>query len=593
MARGPQEHGIRASHPPLGTDGPDGDAPDRPGQEPTTGFIPVPEMIRQLAVAQPATTAVICGRQRLDYGGLESETVRIASWLLATGHRHGDRVALLASPSVAYVTAIVAALRAGLVAVPLAPSATPEALLAMIADAGAKTVFADVAGCALLGLEPRPGLGLVLLGRTAELDESVAGAARDGSAAARLGPLEIGPQAPFNIIYSSGTTGTPKGIVQPHGMRWSHVDRARLSDYGPGCVTLLSTPLYSNTTLVSFFPTIALGGTVVLMDRFDSRRFLELAEEHRPTHAMLVPVQYRRLMDEPSFDRFDLGSFRQKFCTSAPFAAGLKREVLDRWPGGLTEYYGMTEGGGTCMLKAHLHPDKLHTVGQPVPGHDIRLVDDAGHAVGRGEAGEVVGRSPAMMLGYHNRVAQTRETEWFDAAGHRFIRTGDVGRFDDDGFLVLMDRKKDMIISGGFNIYPSDLELVLSTHPEVAEAAVVGVPSDRWGETPVAWVVLRAAEPAAASGEQAQGPQQAGGEQAPGQQGRDEQRAEPQASPDQVPDLQGRAAAIRDWVNAKVGKTQRLADLIVVEALPRGTIGKVLKRELRDSYGQAAAPGPP
>lgn len=197
-------------------------------------------------------------------------------------------------------------------------------------------------------------------------------------------------------------------------MRWSHVDRARLSEYGSGCVTLLSTPLYSNTTLVSFFPTIALGGCVVLMERFDTLRFLELATEHRATHAMLVPVQYQRLMDEPAFDRFDLGAFRQKFCTSAPFAAELKQRVLARWPAGLTEYYGMTEDGGTCTLKAHLQPDKLHTVGQPVPGHDIRLIDDAGVVLEPGATGEIVGRSPAMMLGYHNRVAQTRRAEWFD-----------------------------------------------------------------------------------------------------------------------------------------------------------------------------------
>lgn len=547
MAKGLQEHGPRASHPALGTPGPDGDTPDQPGQAPAAGYIPVPEMIRQLAVAQPAAPAVICGDQRLDYGGLDAESRRIANWLHATGHRQGDRVALLGTPSVAYVTAFIAATRAGLVAVPLSPSATREALLAMIADAGAKTLFADAGACAQLGMTARPALGLGLLSETVELD---AGVAAGHDAIRADGPIEIGPQAPFNIIYSSGTTGTPKGIVQPHGMRWAHVDRARLSEYGPGSVTLLSTPLYSNTTLVSFFPTLALGGCLVLMDRFNTLRFLELAVAHRVTHAMLVPVQYRRLLDEPAFGDFDLGSFRQKFCTSAPFAADLKRRVLARWPGGLTEYYGMTEGGGTCILKAHQFPDKLHTVGQPVPGHDIRLLDDDGREAPPGEAGEIVGRSPSMMLGYHNRLAQTREAEWYDGAGHRYIRTGDVGRFDDDGFMVLMDRKKDMIISGGFNIYPSDLEQVLQSHPAVAEAAVVGVPSVQWGETPVAWVVLRQA------GEQA------------------------------APTVD----ALREWLNARVGKTQRIAGLEIVAALPRSAIGKIMKRELRDGW-QAALNG--
>ncbi len=547
MAKGLQEHGARAAHPALGTTGPDGDTPDLPGQPTSSGYLPVPEMIRQLAAAQPAAPAVICGRQTIDYGGLDGESRRVANWLHATGHRQGDRVALLGAPSIAYVVAFLAAIRAGLVAVPLSPSATREALLAMISDAGAKTVFADVAACEQLGMAPRPALGLGLLAKTVELDESVA----PGFESIRSdGPIEIGPQAPFNIIYSSGTTGTPKGIVQPHGMRWAHVDRARLSEYGPGAVTLLSTPLYSNTTLVSFFPTIALGGCLVLMERFNALRFLELASEHRVTHAMLVPVQYRRLLDEPAFGDFDLSAFRQKFCTSSPFAPDLKRQVLARWPGGLTEYYGMTEGGGTCILKAHQFPDKLHTVGQPVPGHDIRLIDENGQQVPDGAAGEVVGRSPSMMLGYHNRVAQTREAEWYDSAGHRFIRTGDIGRFDDDGFLVLMDRKKDMIISGGFNIYPSDLEQILQGHPDVAEVAVVGVPSEQWGETPVAWVVLR-------------------------------KTADPELG----------ANSLRLWLNDRVGKTQRLTDLKLVDALPRSSIGKVMKRELREAWeaGQASA----
>jgi long-chain acyl-CoA synthetase len=256
-----------------------------------------------------------------------------------------------------------------------------------------------------------------------------------------------------------------------------------------------------------------------------------------------VPVQYQRIMDHPSFDQFDLSSFRMKFCTSAPFSAELKQRVLARWPGGLVEYYGMTEGGGTCILRAHQFPNKLHTVGQPAPGHDIRLIDEAGNEVPQGQTGEVVGSSKVVMNGYHNQPGKTSEAEWYDSTGKRFIRTGDVGRFDEDGFLILMDRKKDMIISGGFNIYPSDLEAVLVQHPAVAEAAVVGVPSERWGETPVAFVVARSG---------------------------------------QAPSAQ----ELLDFVASRVGKTQRISDLRLVEALPRSSIGKVLKRQLRDEYAQ-------
>jgi acyl-CoA synthetase (AMP-forming)/AMP-acid ligase II len=231
-----------------------------------------------------------------------------------------------------------------------------------------------------------------------------------------------------------------------------------------------------------------------------------------------------------------------KTCTSAPFSAALKAEVLRRWPGALIDIYGMTEGGGACLLAAHEFPDKLHTVGRPAPGHDIRLIDEAGREVGAGEIGEVVGRSDAMMTGYRDLPEKTRDAEWYDADGNRFIRHGDIGRFDEDGFLVLMDRAKDMIISGGFNLYPSDLEAELTRHPAVAEAAVVGVPSEQWGETPVAFVTLRDAA----------------------------------ADPD----------AILADANSRLGRTQRIAGIEVVQELPRSQIGKVLKRELRARWGK-------
>jgi long-chain acyl-CoA synthetase len=343
----------------------------------------------------------------------------------------------------------------------------------------------------------------------------------------------------FNIIYSSGTTGTPKGIVHSHYMRWRQYGQLDPLGNGPDAVTMLSTPLYSNTTLVCLNPTLAGGGTVVLMKKFDARGFLELSRKHRATHTMLVPVQYRRIMALADFDQFDLSSFVMKFSTSAPFAAALKADILKRWPGGLTEYYGMTEGGGTCVLYAHDHPDKLHTVGCPAPDHEIRLIGEDGEPVAVGEIGEIVGHSPTIMQGYLNQPAKTAETFWHDSTGKRFVRTGDVGRFDSDGFLTLMDRKKDMIISGGFNIYPSDLEAVLAGHDDVVEAAVVAMPSEEWGETPVAFVVLK-------------------------------------------PDAAIDAADLKAWTNSRVGKFQRLADVHLVETLPRSAIGKVLKRELRD-----------
>jgi long-chain acyl-CoA synthetase len=281
-------------------------------------------------------------------------------------------------------------------------------------------------------------------------------------------------------------------------------------------------------------------------------------------------VQYQRLMDVPSFDEFDLSTFAMKFCTSSHFSATLKAQVLARWPGGLVEFYGMTEGGGTCILNAHEQPAKLHTVGKPVQGHDIRLIDEAGTELIRWTdtglqpsasltttkiediAGEVIGHSPGMMTGYHNQPEKTREAEWYATDGKRFIRTGDIGRFDRDGFLTLFDRRKDMIISGGFNIYPSDLESVLAQHPLVAESSVVAQASHAWGETPVAWVVLKSSAFLDA-------------------------------------DVTTIETNILNWCNEQVGKTQRLAGLAVIDALPRNGIGKVLKTELRKRWSRPVA----
>ena len=481
-------------------------------------FATLPDLIRAHARERGDKPALVFGDRIVTYAALDRMMDRIAFSLQRDGAKQGEAIAILGPNSLEYALVFLGALRAGCVAAPLAPSATPEQLAAMVADSGAPILFHGAAHDI-----PVP-VHKVALER---LDDWFG----DGIPA----PATVTPEDPFNIIYSSGTTGTPKGIVQPHAMRWIHISRAP-----PGfdeAVTMVATPLYSNTTLVSVFPTLGWGGTVVLMARFDAREYLIQAEKHRGNVTMLVPVQYQRIMADPEFDRFDLSSFKLKTCTSAPFSAALKADILARWPGLLVEYYGMTEGGGTTALVCNAYPDKLHTVGRPLDGQDIRLIDDEGREVPQGEIGEIVGRSGAMMTGYHGRSDATDTATWYDEAGNRFIRHGDIGRFDEDGFLTLLDRKKDLIISGGFNVYPSDLEAMLIQHPEVSDCAVVGISSERWGETPVGFYV--------GSGEPAE---------------------------------------ILTWCNAKLGKTQRLADLRRVDELPRNAIGKVLKRELRDLH---------
>ena len=291
--------------------------------------------------------------------------------------------------------------------------------------------------------------------------------------------------------------------------------------------------------MVAFLAPLLAGGMVRVMGKFDCARWLEHAQADRTTLTMLVPVQYQRLMDFEGFDEFDLSSLAMKYCTSAPFSAGLKREVLDRMPGGLVEIYSMTEGGVVCLLAAHEFPDKLHTVGRPAPGSELKVLDDEDNPVPLGTPGNLIGRSQTMMSGYKNRPEKTQEAQWTDPATDEvWMRMGDIGRVDEEGFVELVGRAKDMIISGGFNIYPSDLESELEKEPDVVEAAVVGVPSKHWGETPVGFVVRR------------EGARE--------------------------------TDAILAAVNARLGKTQRLSALHSIDEMPCSHIGKLLKTELRE-----------
>ena len=486
-------------------------------------FGTVTDLIR-LHAQDHSHVALKFGQVEVTYAKLDKLLDRVAGTLQSIGQ--DARVALCAETSIEYVVAYLGALRAGISVVPLPTLATEETLNAMLDDSGATLTFVDRSTCSKTK-------GLVL-----HLEELESWAHE-----VPFTPVEITPTTEFAVIYSSGTTGTPKGVVQRHSMRWALALRGHQFEYDESSVALISTPMYSSATSTVFFTTLAFGGKLVLMQKFSAQEFLQLAEANKVTHAILVPVQYQRLLSEPTFDQTDLSSFKYKFCTSAPFSATLKSEVLRRWPGGLVEFYGMTEGGGTCILEAHKHPEKLHTVGKPAPNHEVRLIDDSGNEVPQGQIGEVVGRSAVMMDCYLNQPEKTAQVEWFDSEGRRFIRSGDIGKFDEDGFLVLLDRKKDLIISGGFNIYPSDLEEKLWQYPGVTDVAVVGVPSVVWGETPVAFVVGDSLN----------------------------------------------VDSVRTWINERVSNFQRVSDVVLVDELPRNPGGKVVKTKLRYLYSDLKA----
>ncbi|WP_296679687.1 class I adenylate-forming enzyme family protein [Novosphingobium sp.] len=492
-----------------------------------------PGLIQAWGAFRGDAPALYDGTTSLSWRETAALVERIAARLQADGLERGQAVAILGTSSVAYALVFLAAIRAGGCAAPLTTSASPDQLAGMAADSGAIHLFIDRAKLTELGDFALPIANQIVIDE--DLNAFMAPA---GTTAAPFDPAE---KDPFNIIYSSGTTGIPKGIVHSHGMRWRQMTFRAAMNYGVDSRTLTSTPLYSNTTMAVFLPTMYSGGCASLMGKFDVQGWLERAQAEKITHTMLVPVQYRRLMQFDRFDDYDLSSMKMKYCTSAPFPADLKAEVLARMPGGLIEIYGMTEGGVACIFPVHEFPDKLHTVGFPAPGHFLKVVDENLNEVPPGTPGELVGKSPTMMLGYKNQPEKTLEGYWIDPAdGSVWQRMGDVGRVDADGFVELVGRTKDVIISGGFNIFPIDLEAELAKDDRVIEAAVVGVPSDQWGETPVGFVVLKPGTQAAALED------------------------------------------IRTCANSRLGKTQRVAELYPIDEMPRSHIGKLLKTELRE-----------
>ncbi|QUN32867.1 AMP-binding protein (plasmid) [Cupriavidus sp. KK10] len=507
-------------------------------------FLAIPEAIRETARRHPEHLAVIHEDVALTWREFDARLDKVANALTEHGLLRGDKIAILAINSVEYLELFMGAVRAGVCVVPLSSMGQADACRDMIDDSDSQLIFVSEDFRSFI--EPLlPQLGKLRQDGCIAIDFSGQGW-QDyprwvAGASAQPCHTEIDPDDDFNIIYSSGTTGKPKGILHSHYLRSAMRSLGGPLEYDRETVSLVSTPLFSNATLAGVLLTLQHGGTLVLMRKFDVTHFLRLAETWKVTHALLVPVQYQRILSHPAFRDYDLGSFRMKVSTSAPLRETIKRECLERWPGRLMEVYTLTEGGIVAVLDAAAHPDKLHTVGRAGPGCVLKILGEDGQELGPGAIGQVVGRAPLMMKGYYKNPVKTRELQWFDGDGSLFFRSGDMGKIDADGFLQLLDRQKDMIISGGFNVYPADIEVLLMRHPAVADIAVIGIPSDEWGESAMALVVLR--QPASVT-----------------------------------------PAELMAWANSKLGKAERLAAVEIRESLPRSEIGKVLKRELREPY---------
>jgi acyl-CoA synthetase (AMP-forming)/AMP-acid ligase II len=506
----------------------------------------IPDILRLNGRWRRRRPAVTCGDVTLTWGEFDARTEQVANALLGLGLRPGDALGILMNNSLEMVEAMFGAIKAGVCVVPLNLSVSDDGIERMLGDAGVRAVIATPAQRARLApMRARlPGVvegGFLGVGGGTYFADYAAW--RDAAPAIRC-PAEPDPDGPCNIIYSSGTTALPKGIVHSHRRRleWAY-DCGIALRYGSDAVAICPVGLFSNISWLAMLCSFLAGGAIVVMEHFDPAEFLAGIERHRCTHVAMVPLQFQKVVEDPAFGRHDLSSMKHMCTVGSPMHVDLKRRVAREFGCELTELYGLTEGIITTLDPEDVET-KTASVGKPVPGTDLRIIDDDGRELPVGESGEIVGWSRFVMSGYHNRPDATAEALWRDPEGRPWLRTGDIGRLDEDGYLYIVDRKKDMILSGGQNIFPADIEAVLKQHPAVFDCGVIGIPHEKWGETPLGLVVRR-----------------------PG-----------------YDDLE--PEALRAWANERLGKQQRLSRIEFRAELPRNPNGKLLKRELRKEYGQ-------
>ncbi len=491
-------------------------------------------------------TALIVGSHRLTWRQLDAYVNRLANALLASGLGKGDKMTTVLPNGLELMAAYWAAAKTGVVIVPASPLLQAGGLRTLLQDSDTVMVIGHASFAGAFD-QIRGDLPTIPEDRWVLVD---AGGARPGfrtyeallADGAETPPPDAGldDDDVYNIMYSSGTTGLPKGIVHTHYVRAMYcMIFAETFRIIPESVILHAGSIVFNGSMVDLMPWMFVGGTYILHEAFDAARVIETIATEKVTHIVMVPSQIISVLNHPTFTPEKLSSLEMLQNIGAPLHIDYKKRINKELPGRFYELYGLTEGLMTVLDK-HDAIRKEGSVGCAPPLMEIKILREDGSEAEPGEIGEICGRSPCMMPGYYKRPDLTRQTI-IDG----WLHSGDAGYLDEDGYLYLVDRMKDMIISGGVNVYPHDIEEVIMQHPAVQEAAVFGVGDPKWGEVPVAAVVLAGAQSVSKE-------------------------------------------ALVAWTNERVGaKFQRIHDVVIYDEFPRNVAGKTLKREMRDAYSAA------